>query len=156
MTVTAQPVSALDIAPRATSSTYPPHFAQRVSGRVKRALGDAFGLTRYGINLTILPPGVQSSLLHRHSDQQEFIYVLQGRPTLRTEDGEVQLEPGTCVGFMPDGDAHHLINRGNEDAHYLEIGDRSDADRGEFPEDDLIAERDAGAWRYTHRDGSPW
>ena len=156
MTMTAEPVFALDIAPRATPSNYPPQFAKRVTGRVKRALGDAFGLTRYGINLTILPPGVQSSLLHRHADQQEFIYVLAGRPTLRTENSEVQLEPGMCVGFLPNGDAHHLINRGGEDVHYLELGDRSDADRGEFPEDDLVAERNAGAWRYVHRDGSPW
>jgi uncharacterized cupin superfamily protein len=156
MTVTTAPVLALDIAPRATPSTYPAQFAHRVTGRVKRALGDAFGLTRYGINLTILAPGAQSALLHRHTDQQEFIYVLAGRPTLRTDDGEAQLEPGMCIGFLPNGNAHHLINCCDEDVHYLEIGDRSEADRGEFPEDDLIAQRDAGAWTYTHRDGSPW
>lgn len=151
-----KPVLATAVPPRTKPSNYPPHFAEMVAGRQKRALGDAFGLTRYGVNLTILPPGVQSALLHRHSDQEEFIYVLEGRPTLRTEDGEIQLAPGMCVGFLPNGAAHHLINLGLEEARYLEVGDRSEADRGEYPEDDLVAERAEGAWRFLHKDGTPW
>lgn len=156
MTAMSRAVFALDVAPRAQSSTYPAPLARRVTGRIKRALGDAFGLTRYGVNLTILPKGSQSSLLHRHSDQEEFIYILSGRPILRTESGDTQLEPGMCVGFLPGGEAHHLINLVDDEVHYLEIGDRSEGDRGEFPEDDLIAERVAGSWRYLHRDGTPW
>lgn len=152
----AKPLVAMEIAPRSRPSNYPPHFAQRVAGREKRALGDAFGLTRYGVNLTVLPPGSQSALLHRHSDQEEFIYVLEGHPTLRTEEGQFELAPGMCVGFPPNGSAHHLVNHGSEDARYLEVGDRSEADRGEYPEDDLVAVREAGAWRFLHKDGSPW
>ncbi len=151
-----EPILAIEVPPRARQSSYPAQFAGRVAGRQKRALGDAFGLTRYGVNLTILPPGVQSALLHRHTDQEEFIYILDGCPTLRTDVAEVELAPGMCVGFRPKEEAHHLINRTSKDVSYLEVGDRSDADRGEYPEDDLVAERLSGAWKYLHRDGRTW
>ena len=156
MTSGMKPILAMEVQPRARQSNYPAHFVDRVAGRQKRALGDAFGLTRYGVNLTVLPPGVQSALLLRHTDQEEFIYILEGRPTLRTDEDEYELAPGMCVGFRPDEAAHHLINRSSEDVRYLEVGDRSDADRGEYPEDDLVAERVSGAWQLLHRDGNPW
>ncbi len=151
-----KPRLAMEIPPRTKASNYPQQFAHAVAGRQKRALGDAFGLTRYGVNLTVLPPGVQSALLHRHTDQEEFVYVLEGRPTLRTEEGQFELSPGMCIGFLPNGPAHHLVNLTSEEARYLEVGDRSEADRGEYPEDDLVAERAGGAWRFLHRDGTPW
>lgn len=150
------PRRALDIAPRAKPSNYPPEFAERVSGRIKRQLGDAFGLSRFGVNLTILPPGAQSALLHRHTEQEEFIYILSGHPTLRTDEGEVPLEPGMCVGFTAGGIAHQLLNRGREDVHYLEVGDRGTTDAGEYPEDDLAAEWSESGWRFTRKDGTPW
>lgn len=151
-----KPKLATEIPPRTKASNYPRQFAHAVAGRQKRALGDAFGLTKYGVNLTVLPPGVQSALLHRHTDQEEFVYILEGRPILRTDDGEFELSPGMCIGFLPNGPAHHLINRTSEEARYLEVGDRSEGDRGEYPEDDLVAERFEGAWRFLHRDGTPW
>ncbi len=151
-----QPRRATDIAPRVTPSSYPPQFAVRVAGRIKRQLGDAFGLSRFGVNLTILPPGAQSALLHRHSEQEEFVYILSGCPTLRTDSGEVLLEPGMCMGFPANGVAHHLINRTGEEVRYLEVGDRSATDRGEYPEDDLAATWSAGGWRFTRKDGTPW
>eukprot|EP01031_Cornospumella_fuschlensis_P008383 gene8383-10335_t len=80
---------------KAHLATTRPPFA----GRIKRQLGDAFGLSRFGVNLTVLPSGAQSALLHRHTEQEEFIYILSGHPTLRTDAGEVPLEPGMCVGF---------------------------------------------------------
>ncbi len=156
MSNAARPLLATEIPLRSKPSNYPTHFAQRVAGRQKRALGDAFGLTRYGVNLTVLSPGSQSALLHRHSDQEEFIYVLEGHPTLRTEEGQFELAPGMCIGFPANGTAHHLLNLSSEDVRYLEVGDRSEADRGEYPEDDLVAERAAGAWRFLHKDGTPW
>jgi uncharacterized cupin superfamily protein len=150
------PRRAMDIAPRAKPSNYPPQFAARVSGRVKRQLGDAFGLSRFGVNLTVLPPGAQSALLHRHTEQEEFIYILSGGPTLRTDAGEVPLEPGMCIGFPAGGMAHHLVNLTEEDVHYLEVGDRSVTDQGEYPEDDLAAAWSEGGWRFTRKDGTAW
>ena len=151
-----EPCPALNIAPRTKPSNYPPEFAARVAGRIKRQLGDVFGLSRFGVNLTILPPQARSALLHRHTQQEEFIYVLSGHPTLRTDAGEVVLEPGMCMGFPAGGMAHHLINETEEDVHYLEVGDRNTADQGEYPEDDLAAQWSEGKWRFTRKDGTPW
>lgn len=149
-----KPVSAMDVPPRAKATNYPEPFAARVSGRRKRQLGDTFGLSRFGVNLTTLTPGAQSALLHRHSHQEEFVYILSGEPTLRTGEGEFQLGPGMCVGFLPSGGAHHLVNRSAEDVQYLEIGDRNPDDRAIYPEDDLEAVYAEGRWRFTHKDGS--
>lgn len=150
------PVIAVDVAPRARASNYPPVFAAKVAGRVKRALGDTFGIAGFGVNLTTLAPGAQSALLHRHTVQEEFVFVLSGFPTLRTDTGEFALAPGMCVGFRLGGPAHHLLNRTDNEVQYLEIGDRSENDRGEYPEDDLVAERADGSWLFCHRDGTPW
>lgn len=153
MTDTARPVAAMDVSVRARPSHYPAPFADMVAGREKRALGDVFGLTKFGVNLTILSPGARSALLHRHSHQQEFIYILSGTPTLRTDAEEYAMQPGMCVGFMPGGDAHQLVNRSDAEVVYLEIGDRDPDDSGFYPEDDLRAERDGEGWRFLHKDG---
>ena len=150
------PCQAMAIAPRARPSNYPPEFAARVAGRIKRPLGDAFGLSRFGVNLTVLPPQAQSALLHRHSQQEEFNYIRSGHPTLRTEGGEMQLAPGMCMGFPAGGDAHHLVNRTDQEVRYLEMGDRNPGDQGDYPEDDLVAQWVEGAWRFAHKDGTPW
>lgn len=149
-----QPVGALDVPPRAKASNYPEPFASRMAGRLKRQLGDFFGITRFGVNLTTLRPGGQSALLHRHSHQEEFIYILSGTPTLRTDEGEFLLRPGMCAGFVPSGCAHQLINTSDEDVVYLEIGDRNPEDRGSYPEDDLEAIWTDGSWRFLHKDGA--
>lgn len=141
---------------RQKPSNYPEEFARRMAGREKRALGDAFGLRNFGVNLTRLQPGSVSSLHHRHSRQDEFIYVLEGRPTLVTDAGETLLAPGMCAGFPAGGTAHHLENRSDADVVILEIGDRLAGDAGEYPADDLKAVLDAqGRWRFTRKDGSP-
>src|SRR3954468_22352235 len=109
-----EPPLALDatsVAPRARSSGYPEPFFSRMSRREKRALGDAFGLRNFGVNLTRLAPGGESSLLHRHSKQDEFIYVVEGEPTLVTDVGETTLKPGMCAGFPAGQRAHQLVNR---------------------------------------------
>ena len=141
---------------RAKPSNYPEPFASRMGKRVKRPLGDLFGLRNFGVNLTRLLPGGESALLHRHSRQDEFVYVLEGRPTLVTDRGEVELEPGMCAGFAAAGVAHHLVNRTGADAVYLEIGDRTPGDAGSYPEDDLAAVLGPEGWRFTHRDGTPY
>jgi uncharacterized cupin superfamily protein len=95
-------------------------------------------------------------LLHRHSHQEEFIYILGGTPMLRTDEGEFLLHPGTCAGFVPSGCAHQLINASDQDVVYLEIGDRNPDDRGSYPEDDLEAIWTDGAWRFLHKDGTAY
>lgn len=150
------PLAATDVPPRVKPSNYPAEFAARVAGREKRQLGDAFGLSRFGVNLTTLAPGAQSALLHRHTRQEEFVYILAGAPTLRTDEGEFLLAPGMCVGFPANGLAHHLVNRTAEPVQYLEIGDRDPEDAGVYPEDDLEAQFSAQGWSFTRKDGTPW
>ncbi len=150
-------VHAVEVPPR-TKSIYPQPFAARVAGREKRALGDAFGLTNFGVNLTRLAPGAVSALRHAHSRQDELVYVLEGQPTLVTDAGETVLSPGMCAGFKAGtGDGHHLVNRTDGDVVYLEVGDRTADDAVEYPDDDLQATPDAdGRRRFTRKDGTPY
>lgn len=149
---------AREVAPRTKPSNYPEPFASRMAGREKRALGDAFGLRSFGVNLTRLAPGALSALRHAHTVQDELVYILEGRPTLITDAGETQLEPGMIAGFRGgSGDAHHLQNRTSSDVVYLEVGDRNAGDQGTYPDDDLAAALDEqGKWRFTHKDGRPY
>jgi uncharacterized cupin superfamily protein len=149
-------VEALAVAPRARASFYPEPFASRMAGREKRPLGDAFGLKTFGVNLTRLAPGSQSALRHRHSRQDEFIYVLAGWPLLITDHGEIELKPGMCAGFPAGGASHHLVNRTSEDVLYLEIGDRARDDEVFYPDDDIQVVADAQGRRYVHKDGTPY
>ena len=120
-------------------------------------LGDLFGLVNFGVNLVRLPPGAASSLRHAHATQDEFVFILEGEPTLVTDAGETPLRPGMCAGFRAgSGDAHHLVNRSGRDAVYLEVGDRSPGDAVAYPDDDLRAEMGSdGRWRYSRKDGTP-
>jgi uncharacterized cupin superfamily protein len=146
---------AADVPPRAKLSNYPEPFFSRMAGRDKRPLGDLFGLVNFGVNLTRLKPKGSSSIRHAHSKQDEFVYVLEGRPTLITEAGRTALKPGMCAGFKAGtGDAHHLVNETDEDVVYLEIGDRTPGDQVAYPDDDLEALRVDGRWRFAHKDGT--
>lgn len=150
-------VRALDVAPRVKPSTYPEPFFSRMAGREKRQLGDLFGLGNFGVNLTRLAPGGESALLHRHTRQDEFVYILEGSPTLVTEEGETELSPGMCAGFPAGGSAHQLVNRTVVDVLYLEIGDRTPGDAASYPRDDIQASLGPdGQWLFTHKDGSPY
>src|SRR5262252_2358559 len=84
--------------PRAKKTNYPEPLASRVAGRLKRPLGDLFGLANFGVNLTRLAPGAYSALRHAHAKQDEFVYVLEGHPTLHTDEGRTRLSPGMCAG----------------------------------------------------------
>ena len=150
-------IQADDVAPRNKPSNYPEPFASRMLGREKRQLGDAFGLSNFGVNLTRLAPNAVSSLRHSHSRQDEFIYILQGSPTLCTDQGNTRLSPGMCAGFKAGtGNAHQLINNTDELVVYLEVGDRTPGDQGVYPDDDIQAELQEGKWRFTHKDGTPY
>jgi uncharacterized cupin superfamily protein len=140
--------------PRARPSRYPEPFFSRMTKREKRPLGDVFGLKNFGVNLTRLSPGGESALLHRHSKQDEFIYILEGEPVLVTDKGEIELRPGMCAGFPAQGIAHQLVNRTGKDVVYLEIGDRTAGDEGSYPNDDLKAVLVAdGTWKFARKDG---
>jgi uncharacterized cupin superfamily protein len=149
------PISAQSVPAEMGKTIYPPPYASQVAGRLKRKLGDQFGLTHFGVNLTDLAPGAKSALAHSHSLQDEFIYVLAGVPTLVYGEQEFTLHPGDCFGFKAGtGIAHQLINRTQETVTYLEIGDRTPGDEVEYPNDDLRATQLAnGYWTLTHRDG---
>lgn len=139
------------------ASLLPPALAARLQGRHKQRLGDRFGLTNFGVNLTRLAPGGQSSLLHAHARQDEFIYVLEGEPLLETSDGHVRLAPGMCAGFAAGtGRAHHLLNDTASDVWLLEVGDRTSGDEVTHPGEDLRGEFREGAWTFLHKDGRPY
>jgi len=151
------PILALEVPPRTNPSLYPEVFASRMEGREKRQLGDFFGLSNFGINLTRLKPNAISALRHAHSKQDEFIYILQGYPTLKTNDGEIQLSPGMCNGFPADKDnAHNLVNLTSEDVLYLEIGDRTPEDEAVYPDDDIQAKLIDDKWSFSHKNGTPY
>lgn len=142
---------------RRKPSNYPEPFARRMAGREKRPLGELFGLTNFGVNLVRLPPGAVSALRHAHTRQDEFVYVLSGTPTLVTDAGELRLDPGSCAGFAAGtGDAHMLVNHGDVDAVYLEVGDRMPGDAATYPDDDLQAVQVDGRWVFTRKDGTPY
>jgi uncharacterized cupin superfamily protein len=149
---------AAEAPPRKQQSTYPQPFAAGVAGRLKRPLGDPFGLTNFGVNLTRLAPGAMSAFRHAHATQDEFVYVLEGEPTLITDEGETALRPGMCAGFKAGtGNGHHLVNRTDRDVLILEVGDRSANDSATYPDDDLVAVLGPdGRWGYTHKDGTPY
>jgi uncharacterized cupin superfamily protein len=151
-------IKALDVPARTKPSNYPEPFASRMKGREKRALGDVFGLRNFGVNLTRLAPGAISTLRHAHSRQDEFVYILEGEPTLVTDAGETPLAPGMCAGFKAgSGEGHHLVNRTATDVLYLEVGDRGPGDAVTYPDDDLKAEMGAdGRWLFTRKDGSAY
>jgi uncharacterized cupin superfamily protein len=159
MTTPKNPVAILasEVPPRTRPSNYPEPFASRMAGRSKKPLGDVFGLANFGVNLTRLAAGAVSSLRHAHSVQDEFIYILQGYPTLHTDEGHLKLSPGMCAGFRAaTGNGHRLINETSDEVVYLEIGDRMPGDQGSYPDDDLQAVSVEGVWRFTHKDGTPY
>lgn len=159
MTSNTPPIAVLaqDVAPRNKPSNYPEPFASRMAGRTKRALGDVFGLANFGVNLTQLAPGAVSALRHAHARQDEFVYILQGSPTLVTEAGETPLAPGMCAGFRAgEGGGHQLVNRSAGVVIYLEVGDRTPGDAVSYPDDDLEAYLEDGAWKFRRKNGVPY
>jgi len=139
--------------PPRTDSGYPEPFRSRVLPREKRSLGAALGLAKFGVNLTTLPPGKESSMRHWHTHEDEFVYVLEGEVVLRTDEGEQVQRAGMCAGF-PAGvqNGHQLINRSDRPARYLEVSNRDGADGAEYSDPDVdLAYRDG---KMVRRDGS--
>jgi uncharacterized cupin superfamily protein len=144
------------IEPR-TDSGYPEPYRSRVLPREKRALGDAFGLTKIGVNLTTLMPGRESSMRHWHTHEEELVYVLEGELVLRTDAGDQALTAGMCAGFAAGvRNGHQLVNRSNRPAVYLEISNRDEADSASYPDVDLMWSPPGHPGGYTRRDGTPY
>lgn len=154
----AEPIRAESVPATKGQTIYPEPFARLVAGRTKRKLGDAFGLENFGVNLTRLDPGAASAIFHSHAVQDEFVYVLDGRPTVVFGDSEHELAPGDCIGFRAGtGIGHQVVNRSDAPATYLEIGDRTPGERVEYPRDDIAANLGPdGSWIVTHKDGTPY
>ncbi len=135
----------------------PEPFRRAVEGRWRRRLGDAVGLTQFGVNLTTLKPGAWSSQRHWHEAEDELIYVLAGELVLCENGGETLLKAGDAAGWKagaPNG--HCLINRSPRDAVYLEIGSRFAREKVNYPDIDMRFERDETGTRYLHKSGEPY
>jgi uncharacterized cupin superfamily protein len=143
--------------PERSSTGYPEPFRERVAFRMKRRVGDACGLSQFGVNLVTLGPGAESALRHWHTLQDEFVYVLSGELVLVTNDGEQVLGPGMCAGY-PAGarDGHHFVNRSRAPATFLEVGTRVPGDNAFYPDEDLLwVEQESGRVA-AHKDGTAW
>lgn len=144
--------------PETNSSSYPEAFRAAQQKRWNRRLGDHAGLKNFGVNLTRIEPGGQSSARHAHKTQDEFTYVLEGEVVLVTNAGPETLRAGQCAGFPAGtGNAHHFLNHSTRDVLLLVIGDRSPGEEGTYPDADLHGKADpSGKWIYTRKDGTPW
>jgi uncharacterized cupin superfamily protein len=140
-----------------TTSGYPEEFKPACVGREKAALGNLAGLTQFGVNLTRLKPGAASALRHWHESEDEFVYVLEGELALIEDEGETLLRAGDAAGFkagIPDG--HHLVNKADRDAVYLEIGTRAERECAHYPDHDLLAVKDGKEFKYSRTSGEPY
>jgi uncharacterized cupin superfamily protein len=141
--------------PLDTRTGYPPPHDKLVAGRSRKRLGRAAGLDQFGVNLTRLTPGAASALRHWHDHEDELVYVVEGEVALVENDGETILKVGDAAGFKAAvANGHHLVNRTDRDAVYLEIGTRAKRERVHYSDLDLIADRDETGARYTRKDGS--
>ena len=147
----------IDVLKTDSITGYPEPFRQIVLGRVRKRLGNAAGLTQFGVNLTTLKPGAASAQRHWHAAEDEFVYVLAGEVVLCEDGGEVVMRPGDAAGFKAGvANGHCLINRSERDAIYLEVGTRAARERAEYPDINLRAERDESGMRYLHKSGEPY
>ena len=143
--------------PAVAGTFYPPPYDKPCRARERRRLGDAAGLSQFGVNLLRLPAGAWSSQRHWHLRQDEFIYVLEGEVVLVTDVGEEILKAGDCAGFRAgDADGHHLQNRSHGDAVILEVGTRVEGDGASYPGIDLVHPANGMPAMYTHQDGTPY
>lgn len=141
-----------------TGTDYPAPFRTAVAGRERRRLGERFGLSQFGVNLTRLPPGAMSSQRHWHTHEDEFVYVLEGELVLVTDAGETVLRQGMCAGF-PAGsrDGHHLVNRSGRDALLIEVGTRAGLDdEAVYSDIDMELRRFGDGHRYVRKSGEPY
>ncbi len=143
--------------PESNATTIPDPYKAANQTRLNRRLGDFAGIKNYGVNLTRIQPGGQSSYLHAHSKQDEFVYVLDGEVLLETDGGSEVLKPGMCAGFPAGtGVAHRFRNASDRDVTLIVVGDRTAGDTLTYPDVDLVGHFGADGMRFTRKDGSPY
>jgi uncharacterized cupin superfamily protein len=145
----------IDVVPARQGSGYPAPFDAPCSTRTRKRLGEWGGLRDFGVNLMTLPPGGWSSQRHWHSHEDEFVYVLEGELTLIEDAGETKLRAGDCAAFPKDtGNGHHMINRSDAMAVYLEAGSRNLQDLTTCSDIDMKSAHADG--RFVRKDGTPY
>jgi len=143
--------------PVKTGTRYPDELKGASETREKRALGDALGLTNFGVNLVRMGPGTESSIRHWHTKQDEFVYILQGELTLITDDGEQVLTTGYAAGFKAgEANGHCIINRSDRDAFYIEVGDRRPGDEVTYADVDMDKRLVDGKEVFMRKNGTPY
>jgi uncharacterized cupin superfamily protein len=154
-----KPINVASLEPR-TATIYPQDYAATTQGRAKRKLGDLFDLTQFGVNHTTLAPRSSSALRHYHTHEDELVYVLSGTPTLETDEGQTQLQPGDVIGFKGGiANGHRIINQSDEPVEILEVGTRQpDQDEAEYPDADLryVQNPDGPGRVFVKRNGTPY
>jgi uncharacterized cupin superfamily protein len=149
----------IDIAslPVDTRTAYPPPYDAAVRGRARQRLGNAAGLDQFGVNLTRLAPGAASSQRHWHQHEDELVYMLAGEVVLIEDGGETVLRPGDAAGWKAGvANGHCLVNRGDREAVFLEIGTRAPRELASYPDIDLQYEREGATVRALHKSGAPY
>lgn len=143
--------------PVKTGSIYPEPYASMMKGRSSLRLGDAGGLTQFGVNLVMLEPGAMSSLRHWHMAEDEFVMVTEGECVMVQDEGETVMRPGDCAAF-PAGstDGHHFLNRTDKVAKFLVIGSKAKREVATYSDVDLKVEIEGGKARFTYKDGTDW
>jgi len=150
----------LDIStvPVKTGSIYPEPYASMVAGRSSLRLGDAGGLTQFGVNIIILQPGAMSSLRHWHLNEDEFVMVTEGECVMVQDAGETVMRVGDCAAF-PAGstDGHHFLNRSDTVAKFLVVGTKAQREVATYSDVDFMLEivRDQSV-RFMYKDGTDW
>ncbi|HEY1300243.1 MAG TPA: cupin domain-containing protein [Stellaceae bacterium] len=149
-------IDAAALAP-VVGTLYPSPYDEPCRSRARSKLGDAAGLTQFGVNLLRLPPGAWSSQRHWHSGSDEFVYVLEGEVVLVTDTGEEVLRAGDAAGFPAnDPNGHCLQNRSGAEVRVLEIGTRVEGDSGTYSDIDMLAPAGGQPAIYTRKDGTPY
>ena len=149
----------IDVAkvPVKSGSIYPAPYAAMVMGRSSLRLGDAAGLTQFGVNLVTLQPGAMSSLRHWHLNEDEFVMVTEGECVMVQDEGETLMRVGDCAGF-PAGsrNGHHFLNRTDRPARCLVVGSKAPREVATYSDHDLVVTLEAGKSTFSHKDGTPY
>ena len=147
----------IDTVPEINRAGYPAPYDELVKGRFRKVLGEAGGLTQFGVNLTRLKPGSASAQRHWHESEDEFVFVVSGEAVLIEDKAETVLRPGDAAAFKAGvQNGHHLVNKSDRDVLYLEIGTRANEESGDYPDIDMRFEHRNGVSRYLHKDGTPY
>ena len=137
--------------------SYPAPFHEIAKGRFRKRIGNEGGLTQFGVNLCRLEPGSGSAQRHWHESEDELVYILDGEVVLVEDEGETILRPGDAATFKAGvANGHHLVNRSNRDALFLEVGTRTAGSAAHYSDLDMKVARINGVDTFMHKDGTPY